>query len=185
MQSEFTASAVAWGFSTFSKNKCSVKAITSPNVTAETVYRIEKEKKDDADEQIIISRGTLFEIGLEFSPNSSFVGSLDEFIASFEKHKQLLNFNLQVQLGCGQAVHRETSDIQKRANQHGDPDKMNCTVFCQRPNGFYIGDASCCLFQSNPGPHNACFDSLQVHGLRFSSHSSMWTYLFSCNSPPL
>jgi len=148
MQNEFTASAIAWGFSTYSTSKCSVKAFTSLCSDRDNDKQKYCESQDghqsmyecSTEETLIVSQGNSFEIGLEFSPQPSYTGSIDEFISSFEKHKDLLSFDLQIQLGGGSVLRRETSDIQKRKYESNREYRdIDCTKFVKKTGGFYIG----------------------------------------------
>ena len=156
MQSEFTASAVAWGFSTFSKNKCVVKALhstlssspSSCDIVSDTV-----EEVSDSDnllhtcspnESLIISQGSPFEIGLEFSPlpSSTDTGTLEEFVESFEKHKELLKIDIQMKLlgGGRNFLPRETADVQKCERGAKHCHSLDSIIFRPRAGGFYIGN---------------------------------------------
>jgi hypothetical protein len=146
MQSEFTASAIAWSFSTFSKNKCLVKAFSSINnsdhIIAEHIESSSGKHLHacSSSEPLIVSQGTPLEIGLEFSPSPSFNESLDDFIESFEKHKELLKFDLQMKLGDRNYLPRETADIQKHINVQQHSNLLDCIIFRRNPGGFFIGD---------------------------------------------
>lgn len=151
MQSEFTASAVAWGFSTFSKNKCVVKVFHTSSPPSASGNESSAEPAPDnsllecsPNEPIIVSQGTSFEIGLELSPSSTFTdtNSFEEFVASFEKHKELLKFNLQMQLRGGghNFLPRETADVQKCRGGHHHSNPLDSVIFRRRPGGFYIGE---------------------------------------------
>ena len=143
MQSEFAASAIAWGFSTFSKSKCVVKTFSSAhsesllerngNISELEVYEC------TSNDCIIISQGFPFEIGLEFSPSHSYAGGLEDFIASFDEHKELLKIELQIQLNDSEVLPRETADVQKHLNTQQEGCHAECTTFQRKLSGFYIG----------------------------------------------
>ena len=65
-------------------------------------------------EPLIISQGLCFEIGVLFSPKDAFVGSLHDFVSSFETYKQLLRIELQIQKGEGKSIPRKDGTHSKK-----------------------------------------------------------------------
>jgi hypothetical protein len=179
MQNEITANAIAWGFSTFSKTKCLVKPFSSLQNRCDSSARggvsggsvcegagaqcgnyIHECSLDDT---LIVSQGISFEIGLEFSPLPSFADSIDDFINSFEKQKDLLKFTLEIQELDGRNIsRRETAHVQKSIKGVDNNIIMDCTKFERKLESFYIGKvsfSSCIKFAVGP-VISSCFFTL-------------------------
>lgn len=129
MQSELEANAIAWGLDGFQKSGLRV-------MTDSSSHGILQEVK--CDQELVVTRGSCFLIGIEVFPSSKWTKSLDEFVLSWEAQSGFLQFHFQLQQGQN-VIHRETTPAHKSQTNSDKENMLDIIIIKRTSGGLFIG----------------------------------------------
>jgi hypothetical protein len=129
MQSEQESNAIAWGLDGFQKSSLRVMTDTFSHGNLQAV---------PLDQELIITRGSCFLIGIEVFPSSKWTKGLDEFISTWEAQSGFLQFQLQLQHGQN-VIHRETTPAHKTQTDLEKQNALDGVVITRSSGGLFIG----------------------------------------------
>ena len=127
MQNEHEANAIAWGLDEFQKS--SLRVMTDA---------MSENLEPFIGDELIVTRGARFNVGMEFLPSSKWGKSLEEFTSSWGAHGEFLQFQLQLREG-DRAVHRETSLAQKYSMESSAENKLDGVIIRNTHDGVFVG----------------------------------------------